>query len=324
MACLTRAAVPYNGRLEQPRYLPPASYVENCVNIEHVRQAMLEQMGITPWYPRAHLSGAAPSHPQLRQALRERASGTYRQPLSVTPATPAATRASAASESPRVPESGEAPVKAPTSALQRMLQQSAPQSSPTAPDPVPASPASHSKTLRSEAAPSVEKAPDVQFAFCWIYLDAHLAILAELPAGSRQLTREARHMVVNIAGALHPRYRGASVQEHNFHWPFILGDGGAAAGLPVDARAAQHAVDGFIARRQHDAPVSHVLILSESMPFYLADPVHPHSPLGPDPRHGFRMLHTHALHAMLDNTTLKRAAWQAMQVMVSALQASQG
>lgn len=300
------------------------------MNIEHVRQAMLEQMGITPWYPRAHLSGAAPSHPQLRQALRERASDSQRRPLSVVPGTPAATRASAASESSRVPESGKAPVNAPTSALQRMLQQSAPQSSPVAPDPVPAPPPSDSTAARSEATPSVEKAPDVQFAFCWIYLDAHLAVLAELPAGSRQLTREARHMVVNIAGALHPRYRGASVQEHNFHWPFmlgdggILGDGGAAAGLPVDAHAAQHAVDGFIARRQHDAPVSHVLVLSETMPFYLADPAHPHTALHPHPRHGFRMLHTHALHAMLDNTTLKRAAWQTMQVLLSALQASQG
>src|SRR5690554_5955642 len=28
-------------------------------------------MGISPWFPRAHLPAAAPSHPQTRRALRE-------------------------------------------------------------------------------------------------------------------------------------------------------------------------------------------------------------------------------------------------------------
>ena len=156
----------------------------------------------------------------------------------------------------------------------------------------------------------------VNFAFCWIALDEHLAVVAELPADSRRLSREARQMLVNITAALNPRYRMATLREHNFHWPFVV-----APDLPADAEAAQQAVDGFITRRLHEHKVSHVLVLSDSMPFYLLGGVKDgQTALHQHTRHGFRLLHTHALHAMLSDAALKRSAWQAMQTLVSALQ----
>lgn len=285
---------------------------------------MLEQMGIAPWFSRVHLPGAAPAHPQTRRALQEAVRSRGEAESVREGSSAGGTPEVAGSIAPdridrRVPER--------TATLQRLLQDGAAApsvaatqaASSTASKPRPTAEQMPRSAPESPAAPVVSPvaaAETVSFAFCWIDLDEHLAVVAELPPNSRRLSRESRQMLVNITAALNPRYRMATLREHNFHWPFMV-----TPDLPADAQAAQQAVDGFIRRRLQEHKVSHVLVLSDAMPFYLAvglsdGPV----ALRQHAQHGFRLLQTHALHAMLSDPALKRSAWQAMQMLVSALQ----
>lgn len=356
------------------------------VTSEHVRQAILKEMGIVPWFARSRLAGAAPSHPQVRAALREEVrsraampgagSGTEvlpeRTPISGTDSgAPAARqvsagmRTSAQASSPATGQSGER-----TQALQDLLQGSvgpgksvalpgeasvarkssaggvasqdgvtpspslAPPQESAARPAIPGSAEREVSSARSAQAPSSPKvepqpgveqaqqqAESVHFAFSWLDFDEHLAILAELPPDARNLAREVRQMAINIAAALHTRYRQVTPKEHSFHWPFIM-----APDMPTDKQAAQQAVDGFMSRQLKERKVSYVLVLSDELPFFLAHGLDDEfrGELSKHARYGFAILQTTSLYTMQSDPASKRTAWQAMQPLLRVLATSEG
>jgi hypothetical protein len=285
---------------------------------EQIRRALLAQTGITCWFPRWSLPGAAPSHPECFDEP-----DSEQEPAQI-PEIPANPVLPVASEKPGAP--------AASSALEMMrsLVDTA-EKKPVAPVETPAPPAQSSlnnaapvnfaavnvEQVRAEPVGTVES-----FAFSWFAVDRRLAVLAMLPQGADRLSGSCRQMLTRLIAALHPSLQHVALSEQSFHWPFV-----DAPDLPADAAAARQAADAFVARRLREQNAALVLLLADEIPWFIAadgKTAAVDSQLIVHPRFGFAMLSTHSLHAMEQSPGLKREAWQALQLVRDRLARSQG
>ena len=278
---------------------------------EQIRRVLLAQTGITSWFPRWSLPGAAPSHPQCFDTEPRVA-----EPAVTAPAMP---------EIPPGPETlpheqgSEAPRPATRSI--RDLMPPAEESKPrlAVPEVAPA-PVSQPQAPAAAKPAAVVDIPD-PFAFSWFAVDRRLAVLTVLPPGSARLSGSCRQMLGRLVAALHPSLQSVGLNEQSFHWPFV-----DAPDLPADRAAARQAADAFMARRLREQNAAMVVVLADDVPWFLSQGGEP-APVGSlavHPRFGFAMLCTHSLHAMEQNPGLKREAWQALQLVRDRLARNAG
>lgn len=309
---------------------------------EQLRRLLLKEMGITSWFPRTPLPGAALSHEQCLQNFLEDA--PVRTGTVVTESAPGP---SAATKSLRESNAGSS-----------ALLQAAEVQRPSAPNPgvaqlaellgkkpaVPASISAAAPTLDRLGAQPVDRVMPVTqseqgarsdanaqsddagtFGFSWFNVDKRLAVLAMLPEGNTRLTGSCRQMLARMLAALHTPWQTLDLSDQSFHWPFA-----DDLGLPADAAAARQAIDGFIARRLREQNCAMLLVLCDGLPWFLQSAAGAPSAAGAqlqvaDPegktrlrvhrQFGFAMLATHSLHAMEKDAGLKREAWQSMQLL---------
>jgi len=261
---------------------------------EQLRRQLLKDSGITCWFPRSDLPGAAPSHRvcmALAAAspppLNER-SFPYTPPSPVPPVLAVAVTTRSAVE-----------------VLNRVS--------------VPA-PTIEPEPQVIDSRPVIEVLPAVMadagpFGFSWFAIDKRLSVLAMLPPAASRLSGSCRLMLERMLGALHTPWQSLALEEQSFHWPFA-----DMPELANDARAARQAAEGFIARRQRARQSAMLLVLSDELPWFLKHPGHDSEGATSGQLHvhrqfDFAMLSTHSLHAMEKDAGLKREAWQSMQVL---------
>lgn len=270
--------------------------------VEQIRRAVLAQTGITCWFPRWSLPGAAPSHPQCFDAPPQASvlptAVVESEPLK--PVTPAATQT-------------------PTPALDAM-RRLVPTAEPLKPAPVVVEQNQAGNLLHQAVTASTDvPAP---FAFSWFALDKRLAVMCMLPSGASRLAGSCRQMLVRLLAALHPSLQNVALSEQSFHWPFA-----EAPGLPADSAAARQAVDAFVARRLREQNAAMVLVLSDDVPWFFVRDGETSPATGQlivHPRFGFALFCTHSLHAMELDAGLKREAWQALQLVRDRLARTTG
>ena len=253
---------------------------------EQLRRQLLNDTGITCWFPRAPMPGAAPSHRVCIELADEPAPVRTPQPVIMSSQTPSPQH----------------------SAVQMLSTVLAPeQLVVTEVEVHPAQPASVLQPVALDIA-----AP---FGFSWFVIDKRLSVLAMLPPGASRLSGSCRLMLERMLGALHAPWQSIALEELSFHWPFAQ-----MPELAVDANAAKQAVEGFIARRLRVSPSAMLLMLGDELPWFLRQPDAAHADVSAGQllihRHfEFAMLCTHSLHAMEQDAGLKRAAWQSMQLL---------
>lgn len=296
---------------------------------ERLRRILLKEMGITSWFPRAPLPGAALSHEQcLQDFLDEPNTGQQ----------PDAALAAVVSDNSLSPLAESAALQSSASLRARPLPERTAAASPTVAQltelladkpaeplpPVAAKvPAPDIPDLSSDPQIAVHAQDDdvEAFGFSWFNVDKRLAVLAMLPTGNSRLTTTCRQMLARLLAALHTPWQSLDLVDQNFHWPFA-----DDLGLPADASAARQAVDGFIARRLREQNCAVLLVLSDNLPWFLDQRVGNESGIeqsnaGEPARlrvhrqFGFTMLATYSLHAMEKDAGLKREAWQSLQLL---------
>lgn len=290
---------------------------------EQLRRLLLKEMGITSWFPRAPLPGAALSHEQCLQNFFDDVPVPAQAPVSA-PLSGSVDSRPAASGRPAVAQLAELLVRKPadppaavSAATPAVPPQTKPALQPTAQAEtqqlgfsVPAQPMSLTD--------STAQSDDVgAFGFSWFNVDNRLAVLTMLPAGNSRLTSSCRQMLARLLAALYTPWQTLELTEQSFHWPFA-----DDLGLPADAAAARQAVDGFIARRLREQNCAMLLVLCDGLPWFFAqstgtDPAAAlrESALQVHRQFGFAMLATHSLHSMEKDAGLKREAWQSMQLL---------
>lgn len=283
---------------------------------ENIRQAMLKQMGLTPWFPRMPLPGAAASHNYDFDpvTLVEDMSETV-EPL------PSTLKPPALKPSPPKPSILASPE--PVSPRPAQPSPVLPLSAGLSARNLPGVESTSEKDLPADPVTAVPVAADLAdepvpaFAFSWFSIDKRLAVLAMLPEREAAISRPCRQMLTRILAALSSDYQQVTLEEHSFHWPFP-----DDLGLPSGSLAARQAVDGFVARRLRDRPAAMLLVLADGTPPFLFKAGATDSEAGILSVHrqfGFAMLRTHSLHSMDRNPELKRSAWQAMKVLLERL-----
>lgn len=259
---------------------------------EQLRRQLLKDSGITCWFPRSVLAGAAPSH-RVCIELVEAAPSSVNVPPSPSPSPVPPVLAVAAPARSAVEVLNKVNVPAP-------IVEPIPQVIHPRPE------AEVLPTVMADAAP---------FGFSWFTLDKRLSVLAMLPPTASRLSGSCRLMLERMLGALHTSWQSLALEEQSFHWPFE--DMPELAG---DASAARQAAEGFIARRLRVGHSAMLLVLSDEIPWFLKHPVHGAEEAVTGRLHvhrqfDFAMLSTHSLHAMEKDAGLKREAWQSMQVL---------
>ena len=267
---------------------------------EQLRQHLLKETGITCWFPRYTLPGAAPSHEVCVKSPP--ADVQIRQAIVDIPTQPKAQQAERAAH---LDVTGAADLlknlkttAEPETARQQPV--SAPQPRPNA---------------ELAPRPQVSQLIAEPFGFSWFAIDKRLSVLAMLPPGASRVSGSCRIMLQRLLTALHEPWNSVALDEQSFHWPFA-----DDPDLLADANAASQAVDGFIARRLRVQRSTMLLVLSDQLPWFLQQ-----SPAEGDEQaagqlkihrhYDLAMLCTHALHSMEQDAGLKRAAWQSMQVL---------
>ncbi len=257
------------------------------------RHAILQEMGIQTYVPRIVLPGARPSPVWVAEPLRDT------PPLSPL----------AAAESPRQPAPARVPPTMPVVGEVPTLSRSEPpEPGTTAPtQPIPA-PVAVSPAAAAEA---------VNFAFAYVPVNEHLAVICELPwARSAVLSPSCRQLLADLLKAIGAPCEAERLSPMVFSWP--LADAGE---MPADAQTARHMLEGFLSRRLKLRAVPHLLILAEKTAEYLfpAASQPQAGELQRHPRLDVEVLVTHSLHAMEAVRELKRSAWQALQPLKQAL-----
>lgn len=293
---------------------------------EQLRQNLLKETGITCWYPRYALPGAAPSHEVCVQstAIAIHASEPVARPDSELTVALAARPAQV-----RVPDDTRAKLGASAAAdVLKHLKAS------TEMAPPPVAPildsnsatilathqAKHQAATRAQASapqaqPQVTQHVAEPFGFSWFAIDKRLSVLAMLPPGASRLSSNCRVMLQRMLIALHEPWQSQGLEEQSFHWPFA-----DDPDLAVDANAARQAVEGFIARRLRVQHSAMLLVLSDQLPWFLQQSGSQAEEIAVGQlkihrQYDLAMLCTHALHTMEQDAVLKRAAWQSMQVL---------
>lgn len=271
------------------------------------RHYILQEMGIQSYVPRIVLPGArpspirqdsAPSRPLLAAAEPCRQPGAESAdmtPASLMPTPPVPARVPS-TQPPIV-------VSAPTPAVSGR---------PDVATAVPTAPRVAAVTSSPAAA-----AEAVHFAFAYVPVNEHLAVICELLwARSALLSTSCRQLLADMLKAIGAPCDADRLAPMVFSWP--LADAGD---MPQDAQTARHMLEGFVSRRLKLRAAPYLLILAEQSAHLLFPPasqphtgklhVHPHFPV--------QVLVTHSLHAMEAVRELKRSAWQALQPLKQAL-----
>jgi len=261
---------------------------------EQLRRQLLKDTGITCWFPRSPLPGAAPSH----RVCVELAETAAPDPVSVPAPGPASPPVMMPSQPP-------SPQRSAAQVLNTVL----------APAPVLVSEIQVAAVQPANVQQPVVTDIAAPFGFSWFVIDKRLSVLAMLPPGASRLSGSCRLMLERMLGALHTPWQSMALEEQSFHWPFA-----EMPELAAHANAAKQAVDGFIARRLRVRPSAMLLVLSDELPWFLRHTGVVHAEEGAGQllihRHfEFAMLCTHSLHAMEQDAGLKRAAWQSMQLL---------
>ena len=257
------------------------------------RLAYLQEMGIQAYFPRRPLPGARPSarYADLPSALAAQTSqadeptGTAEQVLQVLAAVETA------------PEP--APVR-PESVAPPVVRVAEPVQAPVREEAKVESAAGH------EAASAQET---VKFAFAYIPVNEHLAVISELPwTRSASLSPSCRKLLADILRAL-----GLPVQEPHlnpmiFTWPLF-------EDVQMQGDSARHTLEGFLARRLKLQPVRYLFIFAEQAAPYLfpvdAEPVR--ETFFRHPRFEVEVCVTHSLNAMDAVRELKRPVWDLLK-----------
>jgi hypothetical protein len=278
------------------------------------RHVILQEMGIQTYVPRIVVPGARPSPiqhsgrpetlaPQSMMAAAERLHPSGVAPSDMTPAT----------LRPASPLPEPLPEKVPPASKPVMAV--APTPTAVRSDAMTAESAVPPATPLASTTPSPAEA--VHFAFAYVPVNEHLAVICELPwARSAVLTSSCRQLLADMLQAIGAPCEADRLAPMVFSWP--LADAGE---MPQDAQTARHMLEGFVSRRLKLRAVPNLLILAEqcaallfpaaSQPPAGALQTHPHFPV--------RVLVTHSLHAMEAVRDLKRSAWQALQPLKQAL-----
>jgi hypothetical protein len=287
---------------------------------EQLRRQLLKDSGITCWFPRSELAGAAPSH-RVCSELAEPSP----LPVSAPPSPSAPSAPVNASPSPSVSApspSASASAAAAASLEPSVLAVAAPtrQAVEVFNEVKVAAPITEPEPQLMHSRPEVEILPAVMadagpFGFSWFAIDKRLSVLAMLPPAASRLSGSCRLMLERMLGALHAPWQSLALEEQSFHWPFA-----DMPELANDAIAARQAAEGFIARRQRARHSAMLLVLSDELPWFLKPPGHDSEDAVTGQLHVHRqfdcvMLFAHSLHAMEKDAGLKREAWQSMQVL---------
>jgi hypothetical protein len=285
---------------------------------EQLRQNLLKETGITCWYPRYALPGAAPSHEACVQSttIAIHVSEPVTEPHSELKEALAARPTQV-----RVPDDSRAKLGARAAA--DVLKQLKDSTDVVPPPVAPIFDSNSAATLAANqaATPAPQLQPQVTqhvaepFGFSWFAIDKRLSVLAMLPPGASRLSSNCRVMLQRMLIALHEPWQSQGLEEQSFHWPFA-----DDPDLAADANAARQAVEGFIARRLRVQHSAMLLVLSDQLPWFLQQSRSQAEEIAVGQlkihrQYDLAMLCTHALHTMEQDAGLKRAAWQSMQVL---------
>jgi hypothetical protein len=254
------------------------------------RHVILQEMGIQTYVPRQPLPGAmaSPARQVVRSESHASASANSRK---ASPA-PAALAVAVHHEH-----------------SEALLRPTVPAS--------PSVPAARAEAAPTAAVPATASTEAVHFAFGYIPVNDHLAVICELPwARSAVLSSPCRQLLADMLKAIGAPCDADRLSPMVFSWPLA-----EAGEMPADAQTARHMLEGFVARRLKLRAVPNLLILAEqSAQFLFPAADQPQAGvLRVHPRFPVQVLVTHSLHAMESVRELKRSAWQALQPLKQAL-----
>ncbi|MDP3516654.1 MAG: hypothetical protein Q8S94_05745 [Pseudohongiella sp.] len=289
---------------------------------EQLRQNLLKETGITCWFPRYALPGAAASHEVCVQSTPIAIHAS--EPVAVPHSELNEARAGSPAQA-KVPDDTRAKLGA--SAAADVLKQLKASTDVVPPPVAPiidsnsaVIPNTHQAATRAQASaaqaqPQVTQHVVEPFGFSWFAIDKRLSVLAMLPPGASRLSSNCRVMLQRMLIALHEPWQSQGLEEQSFHWPFA-----DDPDLAADANAARQAVEGFIARRLRVQHSAMLLVLSDQLPWFLQQSRSQAEEIAIGQlkihrQYDLAMLCTYALHTMEQDAGLKRAAWQSMQVL---------
>jgi hypothetical protein len=267
---------------------------------QHQRDAILQEMGIQTYVPRQALPGARMSLPVV---ARHPATRTVRPPApAAAPASSPAMTPLSAAVSPSVSPQKSAPIAIPQ--IDVAPTRTAAQLQPPAAVP---------------AAVATAPVDAARFAFAYIPVNEHLAVINELPwARSASLSPSCRQLLADMLKALGVPCEASQLSPMVFTWPLS-----EAGDMPTDSESARHMLEGFLTKRLKLRPVRYLMVLAEQSAEFLfpaqsdwqsnADALFRHTRLPVE------LVVTHSLNAMEAVRELKRPAWQALQPLKHAL-----
>lgn len=274
---------------------------------EQQRRQMLREMGLTPWFPRGASATAAPSHEMIFSLEDEPVALDSGVP---EPVADNVTESAGSTRSTGNPGALNQARQLLSDADNKTNEQKgrSPAGEITPPAGQPA---------QREFAPSnnTQNTESVAFNFTWVNVDDRLALLAMMPETETRIPAVQRDMMKRMLVALDPGIDTSNLRAKLFCWPM--------PGLAIqDSASATSAVNGFVAKQLNDRPVANLLVLSSSVPVFLPSSIQPGQlsawePLSVD------VLCTHAMHEMVGSPSIKRVAWQHMQVIRQRLTSGQ-
>lgn len=208
----------------------------------------LKEMGIQTYFPRRALPGARPSRAYAGTAL----------PVS---SVPEQAQSSAAPRTAKdvlellTPRTEQEPTSPEQAVQPRVLEK--PRRAPASRVPTP------QEKMGSEERSAVTPQEDVRFAYAYIPINEHLAVINELPwSPSATVSPACRTMLANILAALEVPVQEQHLNAMVFTWP--LYEGG-----DLDSENARQALHGFLAKRLRLRPVRYLLVMAEQSTQFL-------------------------------------------------------
>ncbi len=262
----------------------------------------LQEMGIQAYFPRRPLPGAKPSLAYAANILRARvtpeagpvnAAKTAKDVLQLlNPVSAPVTQPKAEAQS--RPQTADNTVSEKARALAQSLAAPSAKASPMSDQAEPR--ITEQASAQVQAVKSTEEVAALRFAFAYIPVSEHLAVITELPwSKSASLSSASLVLLSGILKALGIQVETQHLHPMVFTWPLFEG-----AGLELDADNARKALEGFVSKRIRLRAVKNLLVMAqESAPLlfpegFLADKgvVFQH------PRLALRVIMTHSLNAM--------------------------
>ncbi len=256
----------------------------------------LQEMGIQTYFPRRPLPGAKPSRayaasvlraPVSPQASASGAGATAKDVLKLLNPNPAASAA--------------ALVTKPAAQVEKTVSDKARALADSLKPPVASAAPAAGKRIETPAEPDpaeaqTEQATPLRFAFAYIPVSEHLAVISELPwSKSASLSPASLILLSGILKALGIQVETQHLHPMVFTWPLFEG-----AGLELDADNARKTLEGFVSKRIRLRPVKNLLVMAqESAPLLFAEGfLEGKEAVFQHPRLDLRVIMTHSLSAM--------------------------